>query len=209
MAKPKDRGRSGRGQLSTLDTLPEWCEDAKLEAYAALKERKQTQEQILDRFNDAIKEAARAIGITEGVPQISRSAFNRAAMRLALLGRRLQETREIAAVLAPKLDQAGDNSVTLMVAETIKTLISEMLSNAGELAADGDTAEMLMMTARALTAAEQAKRISTDTRKKIEAELNDKTAKAVDLVGKAKGLSGDTIADIKSKILGIEQPPQK
>lgn len=203
------KAKAGRGHLSTLDTLPEWCEDAKLAAYEALKERKLTQEKILDDFNDAIKEAARAIGITEEVPQISRSAFNRAAVRLSILGRRLQETREIAAVLAPKLDQAGDNSVTLMVAETIKTLISEMLSNAGELKADGDTAEMLMMTARALTAAEQAKRISSETRSKIEAELKDKTAKAVDLVGKAKGLSADTVADIKSKILGIEKPGAK
>ena len=58
-----------------------------------------------------------------------------------MLSRRLEETREIAAVIAPKLDEAGDNSLTLMVAETLKTLISEMLGNAGELKADGDTAE--------------------------------------------------------------------
>lgn len=198
----------GRGRLSTLDTLPDWCEDAKRDAFAHLKERKLSQEQILDNFNDAIKEAARAIGITENVPQISRSAFNRAAVRLAELGRRLEETREIANVLAPRLDQAGDNSLTLLVAETIKTLALEMLSNAGELSADGDTAEMLAFTARALASAEQAKRISSDTRKKIEAELHDKAAKAVDQVAKQSGLSADTVAQIKSKILGIERQPE-
>jgi hypothetical protein len=52
-------------------------------------------------------------------PPISRSAFNRTAITIATHGSRLTETHEIAAVLAPKLDQAGDNSVTLMVAETI------------------------------------------------------------------------------------------
>ena len=54
--------------------------------------------------------------------------------------------REIAAVIAPKLEDAGDESLTLVVAETLKTLIAEMLGNAGELSADGDTAMMLMAT---------------------------------------------------------------
>ena len=62
-------------------------------------------------------------------------------------------------------------SITLMVAETIKTLIFEMLGNAGDLKADGATAEMLMMTARALNAAEQAKKITIANRRTVEAEL--------------------------------------
>ncbi len=196
--------RRGRGRLSTLETLPEWCEDARVKAFAALKERKLTQEEILRALNDDIRDAARAIGITEDIPQISRSAFNRLSVRLAEAGRRLAETGKIAEVLAPRLDQVGDNSLTLLVAETIKTLAFEMLGNAGELAADGDTAEMLMMTSRALQAAEQAKRISSDMRKKIETELADKAKKAVDAVAKQKGLSADTVAAIKSQILGIE-----
>ena len=84
-----------------------------------------------------------------------------------------------------------------------------MLSNAGTLAADGDTAEMLMMTARALTAAEQAKKISSETRKKIEAELADKASKAVDAVAKTAGLSAETVDTIKSRILGIEKTGAK
>lgn len=195
--------KPGRGQLSTLDTLPDWAESAKIEAYDALKERQLTQEQILDDFNTALRQAARAAGVTENVPQISRSAFNRAALRLSILGRRLAETREIAAVLAPKLDQAADNSVTLMVAETIKTLISEMLANAGELPADSESAEMLLNTARALTSAEQAKRISAETRKKIEADMRDRASKAVDRVAADAGLSSDQVAKIRRDVLGV------
>lgn len=171
--------RATRGRLSSIDVLPEWADEAKLNAFTALKENKLPQLEILDRFNAELRVAAMANGITDP-PQISKSAFNRKSLKLAILGRRLEETREIAAVLAPKLDQAGDNSVTLLVSETLKTLISEMLSNAGELKPDGDTAAMLMMTARALHAAEQAKRISADTRKKIESELKDKAGKAID-----------------------------
>lgn len=199
MAHPKAK----RGRLSSLDTLPEWADAAKLNAFTALKERKVAQLDILDTFNGELRVAALANGIT-AAPQISRSAFNRSALRLALLGRRLEETREIANVLAPKLDQAADASVTLLVSESIKTLIAEMISNAGELAADGDTAEMLMFTARALKHAEEAKRISADTRCKIESELNNKASAAVDAVAKAKGLTADTVEAIKAKILGME-----
>jgi len=199
MKKPK-----GRGHLSSIDTLPEWCEDAKLEALNALKERKLTQQEILDNFNGAIRLAALAIGIVEDVPQISRAAFNRKALQLAVLGRRLEETREIAKVLAPKLDQAGDNSLTLLVAETIKTLTLEMLNNAGELPADGDTAEMLMLVSRALKHAEESKRISADGRRKIETELKAMQGKKLDELATEAGLSADRVAQIRRDVLGVK-----
>lgn len=169
----------GRGRLSALDQLPEWADEARLAAFAALKERKLTQVEILDQFNAALRAAAWEQGISDP-PQISLSAFNRRAMRLAALGRRLEETRAIADVLAPKLDRAGDDQVTLMVSESIKMLIHEMLTNAGEMAADGSTAEMLMFTSRALKHAEEAKRISTETRRKIEEEIKSKATRAAE-----------------------------
>lgn len=194
----------GRGRISAIDKLPEWADEARAWAFEQLKERKLTQIEILDGFNDRLRAASLAEDATADPPQISRSAFNRTAMAIAIHGRRLQETRAIAAVLAPKLEQAGDASVTLMVAETIKTLIFEMLSNAGELRADGDTAEMLMMTARALNQAEGARKISAESRRKIEAELVSKASKAIDQVAKTKGLTDETVKAIKSKILGID-----
>jgi hypothetical protein len=209
MARAADHERRGRGRISEIDRLPAWADDAKAWAFEQLKERKLTQIEILDGLNDRLRAASLAEDVTAEPPVISRSAFNRTALAIAIHGRRLAETRDIAAVLAPKLDQAGDNSVTLMVAETLKTLIFEMLSNAGELKADGDTAEMLMMTARALTAAEQAKKISSDQRKKIEAELQSKAAKAVDAVAKSAGLTAETVDSIKARILGIEKPGAK
>ncbi|WP_315742783.1 MULTISPECIES: DUF3486 family protein [unclassified Bradyrhizobium] len=196
--------KARRGRLSEIDKLPDWADEAKVWAFEQLKERKLSQLEILDGFNARLKAASLSEDAAAEPPEISRSAFNRTAMKIAILGRRLEETREIAAVIAPKLDEAGDNSLTLMVAETLKTLIAEMLGNAGELAADGDTAEMLMLTSRALKHAEEAKRISADGRRKIEAELQSKATKAVDAVAKASGLSAETVDAIKAKILGIE-----
>ncbi|WP_316200430.1 MULTISPECIES: DUF3486 family protein [unclassified Bradyrhizobium] len=196
--------KARRGRLSEIDRLPEWADEAKVWAFEQLRERKLSQLEILDGFNARLKAASLAEDASAEPPDISRSAFNRTAMKIAMLGRRLEETREIAAVIAPKLDEAGDNSLTLMVAETLKTLIAEMLGNAGELSADGDTAEMLMLTSRALKHAEEAKRISADGRRKIEAELQMKATKAVDAVAKASGLSAETVQAIKARILGIE-----
>ena len=201
--------RATRGRISAIDQLPDWADEARLWAFEQLKERKLTQLDILDGFNDRLRAASLAQDASIAPPVISKSAFNRTAMAIAVLGRRLRETREIAAVLAPKLDQAGDNSLTLLVAETIKTLASEMLGNAGELKPDGDTAEMLMMTARALVAAEQAKRISSDTRQKIEKELRGRASKAVDHIARAKGLSKETAEAIKAQILGIDPPKRE
>lgn len=191
-----------RGRLSSLDTLPEWADEAKLWAFGELKARQRPQLEILEEFNAKLRAAAWEQGITDP-PQISKSAFNRVSMRLAVLGRRLEETREIANVLAPKLDQAGDASVTLLVAESIKMLVHEMLSNAGELSADGATAEMLMLTSRALKHAEEAKRISADGRRKLEAELMAKAAAAVEKVAKAQGGTPESIAALKAA-LGVQ-----
>lgn len=196
--------RVTRGRISAIDQLPEWADEAKAWASEQLKKRKKSQLDLLDGFNDRLRAASLANDASAEPPHISKSAFNRTAIAIAIHGRRVEQTREIAAVLAPKLDQAGDNSVTLMVAETIKTLIFEMLSNAGHLSADGDTAEMLMMTARALTAAEQAKKISSETRKKIEAEFKDKAIMAVDVAGKSAGLSTEAVEKLKADFLGIK-----
>lgn len=199
--------KAKRGRLSAIDTLPEWADEAKVWAFDQLKERKLSQLEILDGFNARLKVASISNGVVDP-PVISRSAFNRTALRVALLSRRLQETREIASVIAPKLEEAGDESLTLMVAETLKTLIAEMLGNAGELSADGDTAMMLMATARALKHAEEAKRIGADGRRKYESDLKSQAVKAVDMVAKEKGLTQESVDAIKAKVLGL-RPKQE
>lgn len=197
--------RAKRGRLSAIDTLPEWADEAKLWAFEQLKERKLSQLEILDGFNDRLKAASLAQDAAAEPPVISRSAFNRTALRIAMLSRRLEETREIARVIAPKLEQAGDDNLTLMVAETLKTLISEMLGNAGELSPDGATAEWLMMTSRALKHAVESQNLSHAGRRKIEDELHTKAKAAVSAVAKVKGISQETADAIVSQILGIEK----
>lgn len=194
---------TGRGRISSIDKLPTWCDEATRWAFTSLKERALTQLEILDGFNERLRAAAWGEGITdaEAIPQISKSAFNRRAMRLATIGRRLEETREIAAILTPKFEGETGEQITLLLAQTIKSLIFEMLENAGdELKADGDTAEMLMFASRALKHAEEASRISADTKSKILKEFTEKAEKTVDAVAKAKGFSADSVATLKAAL---------
>lgn len=192
----------GRGRLSDIDRLPPWADEAKLAAFVALKERKLTQVEILEQLNAALRAAAWEQGISDP-PQISASAFNRTALRIAVHGRRLEETREIAAVLAPRIEDTADTNLTLLISSTIKTLAFEMLGNAGDLAADGDTAEMLMLTSRALKHAEEAKKISTEQRRKLEDEIAAKAEAAVDKVVKARGGGAEEAASLKAA-LGVQ-----
>ncbi|WP_029006470.1 DUF3486 family protein [Azorhizobium doebereinerae] len=200
---------AGRGRLDAIDRLPDWADEAVAWAFTALKDRSLTQLEILDGFNERLRAAAWAEGLTDPdkIPQVSRSSFNRRAMRLASVGRRLEETRAIAAILTPKFEGETAEQITLLLSETIKTLTFEMLEEAGELKADGDTAEMLMMASRALKHAEEAKRISADTKSKILKEFTVKASSTVDAVAKAKGLSADTVDAIKAQILGIRAKP--
>jgi hypothetical protein len=193
--------RRARGRLSSVDLLPEEADEDVLWAWEQLRRRRRTQSEILDQLNLRLQ--------LKNITPISKSAFNRAAIRLMRMAARLEETREIAGVLAQKLDASGGEELTLLLGETIKVLVYEMLENAGELKANGITAEMMMNFARAVKFAEESRRITADTRVKIEREFTAKATEAVENAAKAKGLTKDTVDAIKAQILGLNVGARK
>ncbi|MFC5423955.1 phage protein Gp27 family protein [Bosea eneae] len=186
---------SKRGRLSTLDLLPIEAEEDVAWAFAELRARKQTQDDIRDALNLRLK--------LKGLGPISASAFNRAAVRTARMAHRLGEVREMASALATKFEDGGDEDLTLMVSETIKAMIFEMLENAGNLKANPLTAEMMANLATALSGAERAKKISADTRKMIERDFSKKAEAAIEKVGSAKGLSQETKEAFRRELFGV------
>jgi hypothetical protein len=191
--------RRGRGRLSSIDLLPEWADESKLWAFTALKEGRRTQVEILAEFNERLAAAALANGIGKA-PKISLSAFNRRALRLAAMGRRLEETREIAGALTDRLGPGEADELTVMVAETIKTLVFEILEDRGE---GGLGPKGAMELARALQAAVSAQSVSAERRRRIEAELKDRASAAIDKAAKQAGLSAEQIARIRRDVLGV------
>ena len=194
------RRRRGRGHLSSIDLLPGDAAPIVAWGMAELRERNHTQIDICEEFNKRLRLLAEETG-TEIEP-ISLAAFNRHSLRLASIGRRMDETRTITAALTERLGPGEADDLTVMVAEAIKTLVFELLEHGGE---GGIDTKGAMEIARALHHAAQAQSVSSDRRRKVEKEYADKAAKAVDQVGKTNGLTADTVEAIKAKILGIEQ----
>ncbi|MCB1520647.1 MAG: DUF3486 family protein [Hyphomicrobiaceae bacterium] len=186
--------RKGRGRLSSIDILPEDAEPAVQRAFAALKDRKHPQAQILRVLNMELEAL--------GAKPISKSAFNRKALWLASYGRQLEQAREIASVWAERLDETPDGDVGLLLGETLKTLIFDVLTET-TLSAQSPSMVMLGVASEALRNLEKARELSVTTRVKIERDFIKDAKKAVDRVAKEKGLSKDTISAIKSQILGV------
>lgn len=185
----------GRGRLSSLDLLPIEAEEDVVWAFGELRDRKRTQEDILESLN--IRLAMKGLG------PISKSSFNRAAIRTARMAHRLGEVREIATALSSKFEDGGDEDLTLLVSETIKSLVFETLENAGNLRADGMTAEMLANFALALKSAEQAKKVTADTRKVIEANFKKQANEAIEKTAGVKGLSTEAKEEFKRLLFGV------
>ena len=174
--------------------LPEDAEPAVQRAFAALKDRKHPQAQILRVLNMELEAL--------GAKPISKSAFNRKALWLASYGRQLEQAREIASVWAERLDETPDGDVGLLLGETLKTLIFDVLTET-TLSAQSPSMVMLGVASEALRNLEKARELSVTTRVKIERDFIKDAKKAVDRVAKEKGLSKDTISAIKSQILGV------
>lgn len=184
----------GRGRLSTIDTLPEAAEPVVATALQELRQRKKPQLQILAELNGSLADL--------GVKSISKSAFNRKALWLAAYGQQLENAREIASIMAERLDAAPEGDVGLLLNETIKTIIFDVMSEAS-ISDESPSMKMLHQASESLMALERARKLNVDARKVIEVNFRAKAEEAVDRAAKEKGLSADTVTAIKRAILGI------
>lgn len=192
---------SGRGRLSSIELLGEEYDDIVRWAATELRERSQLQIDILGEFNRRLEARAHEVG--DDFEPVSKSAFNRYAMRLAGIARRLQYTREISQVLTDRLQPGDTDTVTIALAEAIKTAVFEGIGEAGE---GGSSMMDLKFAGDALKSAVAAQKASAELRTKMEAAILAKVAKAAETAGtvaKARGMSVETVEAIKASILGI------
>lgn len=188
-----------RGRLSSFDLMPSEADEIIAWAAQELAARERTQTDIYAEFVgkcDALMREHRG-EIDFQIPAFS--SFNRYSMRLARLTRRLDQTKAIVATLADKFDPADADNLTIMTAETVKALVLTMLAEAGE---DGVDPKAVMQLAAAFRQAVQAQSISTDRRRKAEADFTARVDQAINTVARAKGITPETVAAIKAQVLG-------
>lgn len=186
----------GRGHLSSIDLLPDEALPDIQWAMEELKNRDRLQKDIHDEFNSRLAD--------RGLGPISKSAFNRHSIKLAGIARRIEETREITAVLTEKLEPGDTDNLTIMVAETIKTLVFEMLTDGGEAGFNPKQAKEM---AEALRAASSAQKVSAERRSAVEKDLAMKVDAVTEKIGKEMGLGADRIAQLRRDFLGVKEKP--
>lgn len=188
------RERVRRGRLSSIDLLPEAADPLVAAAMRDLQARDKPQNIILEELNSALADL--------GVASISKSAFNRKAIWAASAGRRLAEAREIAAVVGERLGKLPEGDVGLLLNETLKTLILDVLTDAS-LSGESASIDMLRKASMALRSLEGARKISVDARSKIIREFADKADKAIETTARKAGLDAATVARIRREVLGV------
>ena len=190
----------GRGRLSSIELMPSECDGIIAWAAGELSDRERTQ---IDIYADFVDKCEALMAEHRGeleftIPAFS--SFNRYAVKQARLTRRLDQTRQIVAALAERHDPADADNLTIMASETVKSLVLHLLADADE---DSIDPKGVMQLATALRQAAAAQGISSDRRRKVEADFAKKAEAAVTAVAKAKGLSTETVEAIMTEVLGV------
>lgn len=191
--------KAKRGRLSSIDLLPEVAQPDIAWAYEEIKARNKPQNIILDELNARLAD--------RGLQGISKSAFNRRVLWLMGVGDSMMKAREIAGIMAEKLDKAPEGDVGLLLNEMVKTIVFDILS--GAQLNDKVTMNMAVNAATALDKLENARKISVETRARIARDFQRKASDAVDQVAKSAGLSAATVTKIKEQLLGVKLGPKK
>lgn len=186
--------RKGRGRLSSINLLPP--EAGELVEWAAkeLAARERTQKDIHAEFNE------RLLDLDPELEPISASAFNRHAIKLADIQRRMKETSHIVSSLSDQMQPGDVDELSVVAGQAVKTLIMEILAARGEASID---TKGVMELARGLMAATQAQNISTKRRQQVEAEFEAKADAAIGKASKSAGLNADQIAQLRRDFLGV------
>lgn len=187
--------RQGRGRLSSLDTLPEEAQDDLVWALGQLNERRRPQTDILHELNERLD--------VKGIDPISRSAFNRRAMRLARRTAQLEERRHVYAGIAERLTPEEVSKSDIVLGEFLKVLIDELLED------DQLTSKNVMELARAYKETVLAQRNSSAERRKAEEDAKKKINNALSKVEQSLPMQSETangkeiLRKIREDIYGI------
>lgn len=193
MAKPP-KDRQGRGRLSRLDMLPEVAQADLVWLNGELRDGNRPQNELRDVFNARLS--------AHGIEPISVGAFSRYSVRKAMQFRDLDETLRMSSELVDVLGVDSADKMTIALAEMIKVTAVKLLEAEGQKLAAKD----LMELARAIQSVTGAQKQSAEYRRALEKEFAaevDKAAADVADIGKAAGITAETMQAITNRLKGI------
>ncbi|MBB3858891.1 hypothetical protein GGQ88_000131 [Novosphingobium hassiacum] len=205
-AAERESRREGRGRLSSIEMLPEECDEDIAWANAELREKKMPQTEILRQFNGRLAD--------RGLKGISKGAFSRWSVRVAIEVRKLDASRKLMNEVLAQL-QPGERSDSMIAAtELLKYRILEQVMSEDEpdpkLLLNATLAlQRLSSTAARESAVQRRDKLdqaadatrAAEQQKQAQAEA-DAAARVEKIAGEA-GLNADRIAAIRKGVLGL------
>ena len=198
--------REGRGRLSSIEMLPEECDEDIAWALTELRERKMPQSEILRQFNARLAD--------RGIRGISKGAFSRYSLRVAAEMRKLDASRRIMDAVMSRI-APGERSESMIAAtELLKYLLMELVMSADHPDPKllGDAALSLQrLSATAARESEVQRRDRRDqaardaeqaAHERAQAEAAE-AAEAATRIGKEAGLSAERLAEMRRGILKL------
>lgn len=151
--------------------------------------------------------------------QVSRSALGRHIKGLDAIGEKLRRSRTVAEALVRELGDAPESQAARLNIELMHNTILDLFMHGADGEADGQVdgfgkatlsgnPEGAMMLAKALDHLARASKTNVDFLAAAEKRATEKAkaeaAEAVESVAKAKGLTSETVAEIKASIFGVK-----
>ena len=200
--------RSGRGVLSSIERLPETCDEDIAWANAELRERRMPQTEILRQFNARLAD--------KGLKGVSKGTFSRYSVRLAIEMRKANAARDVVNAVMARMPKGERGDTTLAAIELVKFRIVEMVMDDEML--DPKSLSQASLTLQRLTAtannvAEGKRRDDKEQREQTAAEREEaekqaerekaETADTVEKIATEAGLSAERVAAIRKGVLGL------
>ncbi|MDE0627423.1 MAG: DUF3486 family protein [Bryobacterales bacterium] len=190
------------GRPSTVNRLPENVREA-LRGW--LNDPAITQEEATQRTNALLAEVA------PEHPRVSYHAVNRYDRKFREVTRRLRESREVASRMVAELGSTPGGSMGRLLTEMVRTLSFRVTAiihetDLGEDAIPGllkQLKDLSLISQRVEAAGKLNEQREREVRELARREATEKAARVAGRTAKHKGLSAETVDEIKRKVLGI------
>lgn len=158
---------------------------------------------IREAVDAAIREGratiADIVGLLKSLGEdVSKSAVGRYKQRAEAQMQKFREAQEVAKVWIGKLQSDPEGDVGRLLSEMLRTTAFQTIGDLDE--ADPQS---LMFLAKALKDLASTDKLTADRILMVRREMAREAAEKVGAVGRAKGLSAETVAELRKEILGV------
>ncbi len=185
------------GQSSTIERLPE---DILERLHELLRDPRVTQLEATRQINEILA--------ADGHPErVTKSAINRYDLRMREAGEKLRQSREVAKMWIGKLGAAPQGQVGHLVNEMLRTLAFDLSLKLQDTELSEESLPGVIDQVKALALAVQRLETSSTMNVKREGEIRkqalEDAAAAVGETAREAGVSAETIATIRTRVLGM------